>query len=98
MSACTWALAFVGVERLGAALHDVAGAVELRAVAARPERMERVLLAGRRCWPMRVFGITMKAQRTPVKPPFFEKLRNSMAQSRAPSISKMECGIAGSWM
>ena len=47
---------------------------------------------------MSVFGTTMKAQRVPVKPPFFEKLRNSMAHSRAPSISKILCGISGSWM
>jgi hypothetical protein len=33
-----------------------------------------------------------------VKPPFFENERNSIAQSRAPSISKIERGIAGSWM
>jgi hypothetical protein len=34
-----------------------------------------------------VFGTTVKAQRVPVKPPFFEKLRNSIAHSRAPGIS-----------
>ncbi len=32
-------------------------------------------------------GWPVKAQRTPVKPPFFEKLRNSMAHSRPPGIS-----------
>jgi hypothetical protein len=32
-------------------------------------------------------GTTVNAQRTPVKPPFFEQLRNSMAHSRAPGIS-----------
>ena len=32
-------------------------------------------------------GTTMNAQRVPVKPPFFEKLRNSIATSRAPGIS-----------
>jgi len=35
----------------------------------------------------RSFGRTVKAQRTPVKPPLFEKLRNSIAQRRAPGIS-----------
>ena len=35
----------------------------------------------------RVLGTTVKAQRVPVKPPFLEKLRNSMAHSRAPGIS-----------
>ena len=34
-----------------------------------------------------VFGTTVKAQRVPVKPPFFEKERNSIATSRAPGIS-----------
>jgi len=31
-----------------------------------------------------------------VKPPFFEKLRNSIAQRSAPGISKIERGSAGS--
>ena len=37
-------------------------------------------------------------QRTPVKPAFLLKLRNSIATSRAPSISKIECGTSGSVM
>ena len=32
-------------------------------------------------------GTTVKAQRVPVKPALFEKLRNSIATSRAPSTS-----------
>ena len=32
------------------------------------------------------FGMTVYAQRVPVKPAVLEKLRNSIATSRAPSI------------
>ena len=54
-------------------------------------------------WPLAVrpwssLGTTVKAQRVPVNPAVFEKLRNSMAHSRAPSISKMEWGTSGSRM
>ena len=42
--------------------------------------------------------MTVKAQRVPVKPAVLEKLRNSMAHSRAPGISKIECGMDGSRM
>ena len=48
--------------------------------------------------PANVFGKTVNPHRTPVKPPVLEKLRNSIAHSRAPSISKIECGIAESLM
>ena len=48
--------------------------------------------------PMSSFGTTVKAQRVPVNPAVFEKLRNSMATSRAPSTSKMEWGSSGSRM
>src|ERR1035437_10238347 len=44
----------------------------------------------------RFLGITVEAQRVPVNPAVFEKLRNSIATSLAPSISYMECGISGS--
>ncbi len=37
--------------------------------------------------PVSDFGTTMYAQRVPVNPAVFEKLRNSIAHSRAPSIS-----------
>jgi len=47
---------------------------------------------------MSSFGTTVNAQRVPVKPAVFEKLLNSMATSRAPSISKIECGTSGSRM
>lgn len=43
-------------------------------------------------------GMAVAAQRVPVKPAVLEKERNSMAQVRAPSISKMEWGISGSVM
>ncbi len=43
-------------------------------------------------------GITVKAQRVPVKPAVLEKLLNSMAHSRAPGISKMDCGSDSSRM
>jgi len=36
---------------------------------------------------MRPLGTTVNAHRVPVKPAVFEKLRNSIATSRAPSIS-----------
>ena len=73
------------IERLGAALHDVGDAVELRRVPAVPERMQR--LAPPAVEAMSVFGTTVKAQRVPVKPAVLEKLRNSIATSRAPGIS-----------
>ena len=43
----------------------------------------------------RVFGTTVKAQRTPVNPPFLLKERNSIAQSRAPGISVRPTARAG---
>ena len=46
--------------------------------------------------PISSFGTTVKAQRVPVNPAVFEKLLNSMATSRAPSISKIECGTSAS--
>jgi hypothetical protein len=46
----------------------------------------------------KLFVITVKPQRTPVKPPVLEKLRNSIAHSVAPGISKIERGISGSLM
>src|SRR5579872_7383695 len=46
--------------------------------------------------PIRDLGTTVKAQRTPVNPAVLLKLRNSIATSRAPGISKIECGISGS--
>src|SRR5262249_41891264 len=45
--------------------------------------------------PMSDLGMTVKAQRTPVNPAVLLKLRNSIATSRAPGISKIECGISG---
>ena len=48
--------------------------------------------------PIRPRGTTVRAQRVPVKPAFLENERNSMAHSRAPSISYIEWGISGSWM
>jgi len=44
--------------------------------------------------PLRFLGITVKAHLTPVNPAFFEKDLNSIAQSFAPSISYIECGIS----
>jgi len=37
--------------------------------------------------------MTVYAHLTPVNPAFFEKDLNSIAQSLAPSISYIECGI-----
>jgi hypothetical protein len=48
--------------------------------------------------PWSSFGTTVNAQRVPVNPAVFEKLRNSMAHSRDPSISKIEWGTSGSRM
>lgn len=42
-----------------------------------------------------MFGITVHPSLTPVKPAYFEKELTSMAQSLAPSISKIDLGISG---
>ena len=90
-------LAGFGIHRFSTALNDVADAVELGALAAVPQAPEFHLFAvgGLALQPLGHHG---EAQRVPVKPAFLEKERNSMAQSRAPSISKMEWGRLGSWM
>ena len=46
--------------------------------------------------PSTAFGTTVYPARTPVNPPFFEKLRNSMAHRSAPGISNTDRGSAGS--
>jgi len=79
-------VAFRRIKRLRAALRNITHAVELRRHAPQPERMQRLEFAGLRLRVERL-GTTVNAQRTPVKPPFFEQLRNSMAHSRAPGIS-----------
>src|SRR5687767_4242549 len=48
--------------------------------------------------PLTLFGTTVNAQRTPVKPAVLLNERNSIATSRAPGISKIECGIFSSVM
>ena len=75
------ALAFLGVDGRGAALDDVACAVEL-------VHWRRFHMAFR-LWPSRSssLGTTVYPQRAPVNPAVFENERNSMAQVLAPSTS-----------
>jgi hypothetical protein len=53
----------------------------------RSQRACRLVSFPSRLAAINVFGTTVKAQRNPVNPPFFEKLRNSIAHWRAPGIS-----------
>ena len=91
-------LALRGVHGGRGALHGVGDAVELRRLPAAPQLVERVGVARPRPTPCRRVGTTVKAQRVPVKPAVLEKLRNSMAHSRAPGISKMDWGSDSSRM
>ena len=70
----------------GGLLNRVTGAVEFGAMR-RAQRPCKPCSLPSSSLPVNSLGTTVKAQRVPVKPAFFEKLRNSIAQSRAPSIS-----------